>query len=510
MKKIVQKFIHDREVLIETTLEILNSKEQIKLLKLAEDDITSIISDMYTELEKDLAQVHRKRRNRSILGQYLLKIQKENNLSLDQQYLCISVIREVLYWWLIKLNFSSAQKLHANISLYNKIIDRAQISINHYWYDIYQKKHINDQNLIQQLKIVKDDLQVDLNLIYKLIKGLPVGIISCDKNFNILHWNPMASKLTGYKQADIYKQNLLKIFTPASKNKLLNRLQKSKKAVENLRSSIQCKSGETLPTIISLNKLDYIYEGNIAYIISFLNIKDQEIIHSQTEKIDQLNAIAVLSGSIMHDIRNPINSIGLNIDVIAQLLGEKGLKVSKIDTIIKTIYSQIEQLKYNLHQYLGYARLAEINPRPMDLSARLLDLILEMRIHSSSKNIQILYNNSLEQLTILGDWSQLRRVFVNIIQNSMDVIKENGSILVKLLKRKKRILVTIEDSGKGISGDTIKKIFNPYFSTKETGTGLGLFIAKEIVNVHHGRITCKNSPNRGAKFTISFPLHIAK
>jgi len=133
-----------------------------------------------------------------------------------------------------------------------------------------------------------------------------------------------------------------------------------------------------------------------------------------------------------------------------------------------------------------------------------------MRIHFSSKNIQIIYNNPQKPLNILGDWSQLRRVFVNIIQNSIDVIKEKGSIIIKLLKRKKRILVTVEDSGKGIAGDNLKKIFNPYFSTKETGTGLGLFIAKEIVNVHHGRITCKNIPNRGAKFTISFPMHFMK
>jgi signal transduction histidine kinase len=210
----------------------------------------------------------------------------------------------------------------------------------------------------------------------------------------------------------------------------------------------------------------------------------------------------------MHDIRNPINSIGLNIDVISQLLIDDDLKITKIQNIIKKINDQIEQLKSNLHHYLGYARLAEINPKPMDISTNLLDLILEMRMQAAAKNIRILHNNSKNPLPILGDWGQLRRVFVNIIQNAMDAIKENGFIIINLFKRKNRVVITIEDSGKGIAADNIKKIFNPYFSTKESGTGLGLFIAKEITKVHQGRILCKNSSNRGAKFTISLPVHL--
>lgn len=115
----------------------------------------------------------------------------------------------------------------------------------------------------------------------------------------------------------------------------------------------------------------------------------------------------------------------------------------------------------------------------------------------------------MEELQVFGDWLQLQRIFMNLLDNAADAIGRKGTIELRLRRRGKRVLVSFSDDGRGMTPAEKRRIYTPYFSTKPSGTGLGLFVVREIVRAHRGRITCVTRPGQGTRFTLSFPQYPA-
>ena len=141
----------------------------------------------------------------------------------------------------------------------------------------------------------------------------------------------------------------------------------------------------------------------------------------------------------------------------------------------------------------------------MNLAEQLKTLIEDISLETASRRIKINLSKDSQGHMISGDWLQLRRVFMNIIRNSIEAYQNGGEIQIKLSRRKKRVVVGIKDFGPGISVDERKKIFQPFFTTKKSGTGLGLFIAKQIVTAHQGKILLRSNLGNGTTFSVSFP-----
>lgn len=467
-------------------------------------DYRKIFEGLLENLERDL-DINRSVRER---GHYLLQfckktVSKKTPLKFDFRMLMnlVSALRHVLVETLpVEILFDKKQTL----ALYH-LFDSVSIRLNDWWEQDIQKLRQEDQTLIGELSIVKNDLQRQLNIIYQILKESPIGIVGCDADFKVQLWNAMATRLAGYQQADILKKSFLDILAPASRQQFIEKVGSERRGINRLRLKILAKDGGEFHALISLSKMISTPHSKMKYVISFLDLKSDQTIRSQFRKINQLAAIARLSSAIMHDIRNPINSLGLNIEVLEQLLENERLSNPPINEILQKVYRQIAQLSQSLNQYLGYARLMELNLEPLEISTQIANLITELRHEFTSRDIQLKYRKpTIEQWT-LGDWFQLRRALVNIIQNAGEILNSGGLVRVASLKRDGKLLIRIEDNGPGIESERLKKIFDPYYSTKKTGMGLGLFIVREIVHSHKGRIYCTSRPGQGTRFTISLP-----
>ena len=137
----------------------------------------------------------------------------------------------------------------------------------------------------------------------------------------------------------------------------------------------------------------------------------------------------------------------------------------------------------------------------IDQSLKIFDLILKKR------NISITKNIAVDNAEILGNYSELEQMLINIVYNALDAVKDNGRIIISLLcDADNKLSLKIEDTGIGMSSDTVKNIFSPFFTTKENekGTGLGLYIVKRICDLHNASISCKSAEQEGTTFTIKF------
>ncbi len=381
--------------------------------------------------------------------------------------------------------------------------------IRHYCIEkdqFFLKRETEYQHLIQKLKVVKNDLQTDLNAMYQLIKNAPVGMAGCDARYQVEFWNPMATRLTGYKPADILKRSILNLFTFSSQAQFLDKMANSNRWITRMKLSIQLKTGNELPVILAIGRIKNAEENDIQYVLSFTDFTKEETIRKQMDRINQLSSVARLAGTVMHDIRNPINTISLNIDVLEQFLVEdQSLKTNYEEILIK-IQRQLGLLKNNLDDYLCYSRLTEPSLQRIDITKYLSDYLLDIKLKYTSSGITIQIRMNADKIMVNADWIQLQRALENVIQNAFESITSNGLIQIEARATKKRFLISIIDNGCGMEEDVRRNMYKPYFSTRTAGTGLGLFIVREIIRGQNGRIYCTSKKGTGTRFTISLPL----
>jgi signal transduction histidine kinase len=248
--------------------------------------------------------------------------------------------------------------------------------------------------------------------------------------------------------------------------------------------------------------------------IEKLNLARQEVEQYHQELIqraDRMATIGELASGIAHEIRNPLAGIQGAIQILAEGFPKEDSRTQVTDEIQKQIY-KLERLVRDL---LNYAKPVPANYLPTDIN-QLVDKVLSFFV--TQRGMPVDYKiekklfSSLPRAMI--DPSSMEQAFLNIILNAQKAMPRGGTFTVSTVALPQRkddgkevheVEIIFEDTGVGIPGENLPKIFNPFFSTRSDGTGLGLAIAKNIVEQHGGKIEVESRVNVGTKFIITLP-----
>ena len=220
------------------------------------------------------------------------------------------------------------------------------------------------------------------------------------------------------------------------------------------------------------------------------------VITEQTLQKEKMASIGELSARLAHDIRNPLSSIISWTELIQLHL--KDNPNEKIAGYTKSILKSTDSIKFQLNTVIDF-----VKSRPAQISKNSITLLIFDAIKTTPIPDTVKINTPKNDLEIECDKSQMIVVFSNLITNSIQAMNENGSITINLERRQDRAIIEFIDSGPGISKENLTKIFEPLFTTKSSGTGLGLVSCKNIIEYHHGKISVKNNPTT---FTIEMPI----
>lgn len=227
--------------------------------------------------------------------------------------------------------------------------------------------------------------------------------------------------------------------------------------------------------------------------------------HSQHEVLrgEQLAAVGQLAAGLAHELRNPLTSL----KVLVQTANDQGgpEHLSKQDLVV--FEQEITRLEQLIQHFLDFARPPEMVRQTVDLTA-VLDQTVRL-VSGRAEQQQVVLRTEWPSAPVLldADGAQLRQVFLNLVLNALDVVREGGALVVRLLRSAPdSVMIEVADTGPGIPAGQEERIFEPFFSTKETGTGLGLAICRRIVAAHQGSIAATNRPEGGAVFTVVLPL----
>jgi signal transduction histidine kinase len=213
------------------------------------------------------------------------------------------------------------------------------------------------------------------------------------------------------------------------------------------------------------------------------------------QRQDKLIHIGELTSRITHDMRNPLTVI-INYSTMVRKNSRNKLDQKSLDQLA-LIEDEARKMYHQIEDVLNYVRLPPLKLQSYSLHDILKKVIERIQI-SDDINIHLPKNNP----QIVCDIDKLEIVFVNLISNAIEAIEQSGTIIISASETKDVVTIEIEDSGPGVSQDNLEKIFEPLFTTKTTGTGLGLASCKNIIERHQGTISVKNNPT---VFTIKLP-----
>ncbi len=214
-------------------------------------------------------------------------------------------------------------------------------------------------------------------------------------------------------------------------------------------------------------------------------------------KSERLSAIGELSGRLAHDLRNPLSVMKMSIDLIKQTPQETKISDEIVTKRIDLIEKSIDRISHQVDDVLGYVRNSPLNLQNISLKELIQNSLDKVNV---PKDVEVII--SKKDINIDCDTVKLDAVFINLIVNSIQAMHDGGKIDIEIHEQDNLAIIKFIDSGEGIPEDNLPKIFEPLFTTKQKGTGLGLASCKNIVEQHQGEISVSNNPTT---FTIALP-----
>ncbi len=267
--------------------------------------------------------------------------------------------------------------------------------------------------------------------------------------------------------------------------------------------NVRHKDGSVLPLAVNASPLRDSSGKVTGVVCLFEDLSEVKAIEAERRRLDRLAALGEMSAVVAHEIRNPIAGIAAGVEYLSKNTPEGSPHREDMAMIL----GEIERVNRILEDILSVAR-----PFQLKLGLQTVPDIMEHVLHRyqtsiEKKTIRVVrrYVSSLPQ--VLVDRQRMEQAFTNLVLNAVEVMPNGGTLGIGLSADDYWLIITVSDTGPGISLDVQQRIFEPFFTTKTRGTGLGLAVAQRVIEEHGGTIEVSSEIGRGTKFTIQLPLH---
>ena len=332
-----------------------------------------------------------------------------------------------------------------------------------------------------------------------VLKNVSAGVITLDAGGFIATINKSAEKMLNLKSEEIINK---------SYKKLLNgqHLKLAEEIMENLKRSrshaveLPLKltiDGRPLSFMMHVNALNDDAGKHMGIVMVFDDL-------TELEKAQRMVAWREVARRIAHEVKNPLTPIALSAQRLKRKYSEK-LNHPVFDECTKTITDHVELIRGLVDEFSSFARFPTANPKPCDLPPIIEETLALYKEGHQNVDFEFNITDSIPRLNL--DRQQIKRAMINLVENAIASIKNDGGIFITLIHDPilKIVRLEVADDGAGISDEDKTRLFEPYFSTKKAGMGLGLTIVSTIVADHNGMIRVQDNHPRGAKFIIELP-----
>ena len=256
------------------------------------------------------------------------------------------------------------------------------------------------------------------------------------------------------------------------------------------------------PRVALITVIEFPEKSHFAGYLVFLNDITEVGLKSKTVSYtDRLNLVAEFAASTAHEIRNPLTTVRGFLQ-----LQKKRETNDRTRSYYRVMIDEIDRVDQLISEYLLLARNSTLHVKEqLSISTLITHLLPLITAEANMRNVEVMVNH-VPGVFCMGNSNELKQVFLNLCKNAMDAMKDGGRLTIDGYEDKGQCTIVVKDTGIGMTNEVMRHIFEPFYTTKQTGSGLGLPVSKKIVESHQGSISVQSEPEEGTTFFITIPL----
>ncbi|MDF2679663.1 MAG: sensor histidine kinase [Brevibacillus sp.] len=355
--------------------------------------------------------------------------------------------------------------------------------------EISERKHMERQLLEAE------------ELYRSLVEDTLVGVyIAYVEHPGFVYVNPRLAEIYGYTQDEMVKMTAADLVIPDQRTVIHMHQQRR---LEGDQSSIRhqfrglCKN-QTMIDVEVLQKTT-VYKGKPAVIGILQDVTDRKQAEELIRKSELLSVVGQMAAGVAHEIRNPLTALKGFVQLLQAFPNGKA-------EYYQIMLSELDRIEFIISEFLVLAKPQVVIHQQRDIQRVLEQIVMLADTHAILHNVQIVTQFSADLPLITCEEKQIKQVFLNLMKNAIESMPEGGVVTVTAKQEGDRLLIVFTDQGSGIPEEWLEKLGEPFFTTKETGTGLGLMVSHKIIADHGGTIHVRSQMGKGTSFEVQLPV----
>lgn len=244
-----------------------------------------------------------------------------------------------------------------------------------------------------------------------------------------------------------------------------------------------------------------------SYVLMFSDVTEHNANEARMRRSENLASMTTMAAGVAHEIKNPLAAMGIHLQLLKKAFNRKALlSIDDAQRYLDVLEEEINRLNSIVVDFLFAVRPLDTRLRLGSIMKTLNEIaaFVEPELAEHRVSLACEFSSSLPRLEF--DENLLKQVLLNLIKNAMNAMEQGGRLILQARPDGNHVLISVQDTGTGMDEETLQKIFEPYYTKKATGTGLGLTVVYKIMKEHRGDIAVTSKPGEGTTFTLSFPI----
>ncbi|MFP4113720.1 MAG: two-component system sensor histidine kinase NtrB [Spirochaetota bacterium] len=358
---------------------------------------------------------------------------------------------------------------------------------------------------VEQVRMLIRDLAREHDRVEAVLDSLNDGLMVADKEHLLVMVNKSAERLVPLTARDGGDMLLWEAIADDEIASFIHDTLLNQESVVDREFTME-RAGS--PRILAFTVSPLVRAGEISgTIVHVEDVSEKRAREARLRRAESLASLTTLAAGVAHEIKNPLGSIGIHMQLIQKALGAiDDDRADSIHEFVDVVNEEVERLNRIVVDFLFAVRPMNTTLEDRELNPIIRDLLDFVRYELDEANVEIV-EEFAEDLPVLRiDEKYLKQAVLNIVKNAISAMPNGGTLTVTTRQQGDEVLLRISDTGEGMSEEVLNKIFEPYFTTKDFGSGIGLTLVYKIVKEHMGDISVVSQEGKGSAFSILFPI----
>jgi signal transduction histidine kinase len=360
----------------------------------------------------------------------------------------------------------------------------------------------------EQVRELLVSAAMEIDRLETVLNSLAEGVMVCGQTHNLIIANRCAKRYLPISSDDPLAVPVWDLIRDEKAAAFLKTSLRNGDRVEDREFDVENMDKQRL---LSISVLPLVQDGRVSgSLVHIGDITEKRAREARMRRTENLASLTTLAAGVAHEIKNPLGSLSIHVQLIQKALiarhEQSDGQFELFDKYLGVINEEIDRLNRIVVDFLFAVRPMNIEPREGEINTLIKELTDFVSFELEEHNIDCVLALANEMPFINFDERYMKQALLNLIKNAIAAMPDGGTFSIKTEFTDSDALIGISDTGIGISEENMSKIFEPYFTTKESGSGLGLTLVYKIVREHQGEITVKSKIGEGSTFTITLPI----